>query len=126
MIVPNFGTVDLEFAQRPSVRELFACWRERTNRELPTGFKFYFRMHDANYVGVTARTASISWDSYYCDGNVYYARVATTLPPSSPDRSKATPRHMDNSSVKELAVVLSLLSMESTCTFPAAATACAC
>lgn len=106
--------LELEFAQPPTAAALFAAFHKQlgqAGQQLEgTGLKLYFRQRDGNYVGVTTRTASISWDMYDFDGNHCFARVAGKTPPSSPERPAVRPLlRQGDPAIADLASKLALL-----------------
>jgi hypothetical protein len=94
--------LDLEFAQPPSVGELFGAIRNRLGEVMQRpGLKVYFRMLDGQYVGSYPSDASVSWKFLDWDGNVCFARVGQKSPPSSPERPVVKPRHDDSARLVE-------------------------
>ena len=94
--------LDLEFAQSPSVGELFDAIRKRLGEVMQhPGLKVYFRMPNGQYVGSYPSDASISWKVLDWDGNVCFARVGQKSPPSSPERPVVKPRHDDSARLVE-------------------------
>jgi hypothetical protein len=53
------------------------------------GLKIFFKGHDGKYIRVTS-DSELSWTKFYQQNGMYYARLAQSTPPSSPEKGSGS------------------------------------
>ena len=53
------------------------------------GLKIFFKGHDGKYIRVTSDN-ELSWTKFYQQNGMYYARLAQSTPPSSPEKGSGS------------------------------------